>query len=418
MKAVPVTTEEAYSVNWLDVLCKKLVHNQFQRTIKGSLVLVEGKERFAYGDLNGEGVNAEIHVHDINAYKRVLFGGTIGAGEAFMHREWDSPDVLKVIEFFLLNQKEMGNMESSFSFIKKFVVSAVDLFNVNSIGGAKKNIRAHYDLNNDFFSLFLDPSMMYSSAIFEKEGASLESASAHKLDHICRRLDLKPSDHLVEIGSGWGGLAIHAATHFGCRVTTTTISNEQYDYARDKVQRLGLTDKVEVLNKDYRLLEGKYDKLVSVEMIEAVGHRYLNQFFEKCSSLLKENGLALIQAITMGDARFEKQKDKVDFIRKYIFPGGCLPSSAAISKAVMKHTNLHCVGYEDITFHYAKTLEHWRNRFMSKLPDVESLGFDDVFQRMWHFYLAYCEGGFRQRVIHTGQFVFAKPECRKLPEVY
>ncbi len=419
MKAVSVSSSgDTPNQNWIDDLSRKLILSQFKRAQKGALVLYEGDDRFVFGSKDKGVCEAEIHVRNKSVYQQVLFGGTIGAGEAFMQDAWDSPNLTQVIEFFLLNEKELSNMDSRFSALNKYLFSALDLFRLNTVSGAKKNIRAHYDLNNEFFSLFLDESMMYSSAIFDKTNQSLESASANKIDHICRRLNLKPSDHLVEIGSGWGGLAIYAAKHYGCRVTTTTISNEQYLYAKEKVDSLGLSNQVEVLNKDYRLLDGTFDKLVSVEMIEAVGHRYLGQFFKKCNSLLKKDGMALIQAITTGDHRFDKEKNKVDFIRRYIFPGGCLPSNAVISSMLRKHTSMHCVGYEDITFHYAETLSHWRKRFLQALPEVSQLGFDDTFTRMWHFYLAYCEGGFRQRVIHTGQYVFAKPECRSLPKVY
>lgn len=418
MKAASITSgQQSQSNRWLERLCKNLVLRQFSQAKIGKLVLIDGDEKVAFGSESEKEKIAEIHVIHPTAYAKVLFGGTIGAGEAFMQRDWDSPNLLNVIEFFLANEAELGNMESRFSALRKYVLSFFELFNGNSVRGAKKNIRAHYDLNNVFFSLFLDSSMMYSSAIFADKSQTLEDASANKLDHICNRLGLSSDDHLIEIGTGWGGLAIHAASNYGCRVTTTTISNEQYEYATAKVASLGLSERITVLNKDYRQLEGSYDKLVSVEMIEAVGHRYMKSFFQKCNSLLKENGVALIQAITTGDHRFEREKDKVDFIRKYIFPGGCLPSNALISSMLAAHTNMHSIGYEDITFHYADTLAHWRKRFLGALDEVTNLGFDDVFVRMWHFYLAYCEGGFRQRAIHTGQFLFAKPQCRLLPKV-
>jgi len=385
MRAITANTDTIEKTpGMIDRWCRQAVLSKLKAIRHGCLTVHEGSDTFVFGDEQAN-VQAQINIHAASAYRRVLLGGTIGSGEGFMFNDWDTPDVKNVVELFLMNEKELGNMESSFSGFKKVVGSISDLMRFNSIAGAKKNIRAHYDLNNDFFGLFLDSSMMYSSAIFKNSVQDLESAAKYKLDHICRRLNLKEGEHLVEIGTGWGGL--------------------------------GLSDKVTVLNKDYRLLEGKFDKLVSVEMIEAVGHRYLHQFFKKCNELLKDSGVALVQAITTGDRRFEKEKDKVDFIRKYIFPGGCLPSNLVMASMLRKHTDMHSVGYEDITSDYAETLAHWRARFLNALPEVKNLGFDDVFIRMWDFYLAYCEGGFRQRVIHTGQFMFAKPDCRWRPPV-
>ncbi len=258
---------------------------------------------------------------------------------------------------------------------------------------------------------------MYSSAVFSDEDVCLADASLIKLEHVCQRLNIQSSDHLLEVGAGWGGMAIYAAKHHGCRVTTTTISQKQYDLVKDRVHAEGLEGRVEVLLKDYRDLEGEYDKLVSIEMVEAVGHQFYSQFFTKCSSLVKPDGLMLMQAITTCDQRFEKEKNKSDFIRKYIFPGGCLPSNQVVLRYLSKCTDFHLVGLEDITFDYARTLSSWRSQFMGRLDEVRGLGFDDVFIKMWEFYLAYCEGGFSERVINTSQFLFAKPRCRALPRV-
>jgi cyclopropane-fatty-acyl-phospholipid synthase len=272
--------------------------------------------------------------------------------------------------------------------------------------------REHYDLGNDFFKLFLDPTMMYSSAVFPNQETSLDEASLYKLDLICQKLQLSDKDHLMEIGTGWGGMAIYAAKHYGCRVTTTTISEEQYNYACAAVKREGLEDKITLLLKDYRDLDGDYDKLVSIEMIEAVGHEYYDSYFQKCSELLKPDGLMLIQAITILDQRYKHAKNNVDFIQRYIFPGGCLPSNEVISKSVANKTDLHIVDLHDIGMDYARTLAEWRKRFNGSADQVDSMGFDDVFYRMWEFYLCYCEGGFTERAISAAQFLFAKPYAR------
>ena len=282
---------------------------------------------------------------------------------------------------------------------------------------SRKNIAAHYDLSNEFFSLFLDPSLMYSSAIFNKNATTLDEASFFKLDHICKSLALNESDHLLEIGTGWGGMAIHAAKYYGCHVTTTTISQEQYNLAKERIEREGLSDKITLLMDDYRDLEGQFDKLVSIEMIEAVGYKFFDTFFQKCSSLLKDTGVMLIQAITTPDQRYDAQKDQTDFIKKYIFPGGCLPSNLYMHQSVARVTDLQNIGLDDITLSYAKTLAEWRTRFWRNIDEVRSMGFDDVFIRMWDFYLCFCQGGFQERVINTAQYLFAKPMYRSLPEI-
>ncbi len=285
--------------------------------------------------------------------------------------------------------------------------------NRNTEKQARDNISRHYDLSNDFFSLFLDPDMMYSAAIFERPEMSLEQASVHKLDVICHKLELQPEDHLLEIGTGWGGLAVYAARHFGCRVTTTTISREQYETACQRVRAEGLENQITVLFEDYRNLQGSYDKLVSVEMIEAVGHKYYKQYFRGCSNLLKEDGLMLLQAITIPGQRYDYARSSVDFIQRYIFPGGSLPSHEVITSAVRANTDMVIVSMQEIGEDYARTLQIWRDRFLAKLDEVRALGFDEYFIRMWNFYLCYCQGGFEERVIGTSQILFAKPQWRQ-----
>ena len=398
-------------------LAKKIILKSLKKISVGNITVYDGDEVFRFGHQSETQLSAIIHVHNSRAYSQILFGGTIGVGESYMSGWWSANSLVNVIRIFVANQKHLQNMESAFSRIGKSLISKAERLRPNTIRTAKRNIVAHYDLSNEFFKLFLDSSMMYSSAIYKTDDMTLEEAAEYKLEHICQRLDLKKSDHLVEIGTGWGGFAVYAAKKYGCKVTTTTISNEQYNYAVERVKKEGLEERVDVLKKDYRLLNGKYDKLVSIEMVEAVGHRYFDQYFSKCSSLLKSDGKMLIQAITTTDQRFQKEKDNVDFIRRYVFPGGCLPSNAVILERSSRNTDLHLIGLEDITLDYARTLGHWREKFFEQLPTVRSMGFSETFIRLWGFYLCYCEGGFAERVIGTSQFLFAKPDCRSLPPV-
>ncbi|MDP6187636.1 MAG: cyclopropane-fatty-acyl-phospholipid synthase family protein, partial [Pseudomonadales bacterium] len=282
----------------------------------------------------------------------------------------------------------------------------------NTTDRSRENISAHYDLGNDFFSLFLDPSMMYSSAVYPTPDSDLATAAQHKLRLICEDLELTPEDHLVEIGTGWGGMAIFAAEHYGCRVTTTTISREQFDYTVAAVADKGLQDRITVLFDDYRDLRGRFDKLVSIEMIEAVGHQFYDTYFATVSRLLKPHGKAVIQAITMTEQRYEQARDSVDFIKRYIFPGGCLPSLTVISDALARMTDMQMSHLRDITEDYADTLNAWHEGFLEKLDQVRAKGFDDRFINMWRYYLSYCEGGFRERIIGTYQITMTKPGYR------
>ena len=379
----------------------------------GSLTLHEGQGSFHFGtpDLPGE-PQAEVHVHNPALYGQMLTGGSIGSGEAYIQGHWSSPAPVEVMRLFSANLPVLDGLDDSQSWATKIALKIAHRLNKNTHAGSKDNIAAHYDLGNEFFQLFLDPTMMYSSAVFDDPVATLEAASEAKLDEICQQLELAPEDHLLEIGTGWGGMAIHAAKYFGCRVTTTTISREQYDFACARVSEEGLDDQITLLCEDYRSLEGQYDKLVSIEMIEAVGHEFYKNYFECCTKLLKRDGKMVIQAITVADQRYQQARDSVDYIKRYIFPGGCLPSVAVIADHVANDTDLQIVHLRDITEDYANTLSHWRNRFMAQLDAVQSMGFDEQFIRMWEFYLCYCEGGFRERIIGTVQMTFAKPGYR------
>jgi cyclopropane-fatty-acyl-phospholipid synthase len=403
--------------NQIDRWSKRFVLRWLENIRVGYLTVNDGGDIYHFGNTD-DSLTATVTVTSPIAYRDILFNGLVGAGEAYMRGAWQSVDVVSAVRILSANFNEMQSQNSIWSSVNHGITSFLHrYFRENTQENSRLNIAAHYDLGNDFFGLFLDESMMYSSAIYPTADASLEAAATYKLEHICQRLQLNENDHLLEIGTGWGGMAIYAATHYGCRVTTTTISKEQYEHAKAAVKTAQVDDKVTVLLDDYRDLKGQFDKLVSIEMIEAVGHQYYKQYFSACSRLLKSSGLMLIQAITVPDQRYELTKKSTDFIQRYIFPGGELPSVTVMSSHVEKDTDMQIVGVDDITLDYAKTLAAWRERFFDKIDHVREQGFDDVFIRMWDFYFAYCEGGFRERAISTVQLVMAKPRCQHLPYV-
>lgn len=395
---------------------RNLVHGHMSKMQRGQLTLVEGSDSMQYGDTGATGkqsaIVAEIHVQSPAAFSAIAFNGVVGAAEAYMDGLWTTPDLLSVIRFFVSNIVALKGMDKERSAANSVALKLLSMVTKNSVSGSRKNISAHYDLGNDFFELFLDPSMMYSSAVFNGQDLSLEKAAIAKLETMCRKLQLSADDHLVEIGTGWGGMAVYAAKNYGCRVTTTTLSKQQHDFTQALVEENGLGDKVTVVMKDYRELHGQFDKLVSIEMIEAVGHQYFSDYFNKCSSLLKPDGLMSLQAITIADQRYDQARRSVDFIQRYIFPGGCLPSMSVIAKHVAEDTDMGILSVDDITRDYAKTLGFWRKSFEGSLDKVRALGFDERFIRMWLYYLCYCEGGFQERVINTVQVVIAKPDYR------
>ena len=394
-------------------LARSLMLKVLAKLQVGSLTLKEQGETLVFGEKTDPSApHAEVHVHDKDLYRRILTGGGIAAGETYIEGLWSSPDLTSVTRAFSANLAMLGAMSDRQNLLAKTALKLSHWGRRNTATRSRENISAHYDLGNDFFSLFLDPSMMYSSAVFPTPQSDLAAASQHKLHLICEDLELKPEDHLVEIGTGWGGMAIYAAEHYGCRVTTTTISREQFEYTVDAVAQRGLQDRVTVLFDDYRDLTGKFDKLVSIEMIEAVGHQFYDTYFQTVSRLLKPHGKAVIQAITMTEQRYEQARDSVDFIKRYIFPGGCLPSLTVISDALARMTDMQMSHLRDITQDYADTLNAWHEGFLEKLEQVRNMGFDDRFINMWRYYLSYCEGGFRERIIGTYQITMTKPGYR------
>lgn len=396
-------------------IAKKLIWRQLSKIHTGTIVLYEQGVRHSFGEalLPGEDLYSEMHIHDISCYSDILTGGSIGASEAYMTGDWTSPDLTSLIRVMAKNMDILDQIEGGFAAISKPMLKWFHRLNQNTEKGSRRNIASHYDLGNDFFKLFLDPTMMYSSGIFPYEGASMQDASENKLQRICEKLQLSEDDHVVEIGTGWGGFAIYAAKHYGCKVTTTTISEQQFLLAKERVSQEGLQEKVTLLMEDYRNLEGTYDKLVSIEMIEAVGWQFYDTFFEKCSALLKPSGSMLIQAITIEDQRYEKAKNDVDFIQKYIFPGSCIPSINALNTASKNSTDMRLIHLDDFAEHYATTLRTWNQTLAKNLDKVRAQGYSEDFIRMWFFYLCYCEGGFMERTIGVSHLVFAKPSFRK-----
>lgn len=392
------------------------VHALLRRLEEGVVTVVDDEGSATFGRRSAAfDHKCHVHVDDPTMYLDVALGGSIGVGEAYMLGKWTSDDLPTLCRIFARNAAALDGMERGWARLGAPLQALHHRLRRNTREGSRRNIAAHYDLGNDFFALFLDETMMYSAAVFERPGASLFEAQLAKLDRICRKLALGPADHLLEIGTGWGGLAIHAARNYGCRVTTTTISREQRDLALRRVRDAGLDGRVRVLLEDYRDLEGRYDKLVSIEMVEAVGREFLGDFFEKCASLLAPEGVMLLQAITIGDQGYERYARSSDFIKRYIFPGSCLLSIATLSDAVARRTDLRMTHLEDLTQDYARTLHLWRERFLGRADAARRFGYSEDFIRMWDFYLAYCEGGFRERYIGDVQAVFAKPKARPAP---
>jgi cyclopropane-fatty-acyl-phospholipid synthase len=386
-------------------LSRKIAHALLRRIRSGSLTVVENGRALTFG---AGAPRATVHVRSPRAWRKLLRGSN-GLAEAYAQRLWDSPDPTAVVRVAARNARALDSLRRRLAPLLGPSQRARAFASRNTRRRRRRDIAAHYDLGNELFELMLDPTMSYSCALFERPGMSLGEASRAKLERVCEKLDLRPEDHLLEIGSGWGALALHAARAHGARVTTTTISREQHTYTTEQVRRAGLEDRVDVLLEDYRDLRGSYDKLVSIEMIEAVGWRHFGTFFARCSELLSPDGTMLLQAIAIDDRAYDVEKASRSFMNTYIFPNGCLPSMRVIARGVERHTDMTVAHVEDITDHYVHTLRHWRANFERNIHRLAELGYDERFRRIWRLYLAYCEAGFAERRIRDVQVVLAKP---------
>lgn len=395
-----------------DRLLRDRVVSQLATLRSGAVALQDPWDSVTLGEDTGRTPPPALRVHDARFYRAVAIGGSVGAAEAYMDGAWQCDDLVGLVRLLVRNRDLLDDVERGPARIAGWVLRAAHALRRNTASGARRNIAAHYDLGNTFFRLFLSEDLMYSSALFERDDDTLETASTRKLEAICRKLQLREGDRVLEIGTGWGGFALHAAREHGCHVTTTTLSREQYELACQRVTDAGLQERVTVLQRDFRELDGTYDKLVSIEMVEAIGPENLRRYFKCIGERLSANGLALIQAITIEDHRYEKAVRSVDFIKRHVFPGSFIPSIAAMLSAKTAASDLALLHLEDMGLSYARTLQAWRERFLDRLPQVRALGFDERFVRMWEFYLAYCEGGFRERSIGVAQMLFARPGYR------
>lgn len=400
---------------WLIRMARKGLLQRLALLRDGEVRLNADGESHRFGARTARcGLSVTLTVRDPQFWSLSAYGGTVGAGESYINGHWRCDDLTALVRIMVLNRHVMEHMEDGLGArARGSLRRLLHWANRNSRSGSARNIAAHYDLGNDLYRLMLDDTMAYSCGIYLAEDATLHEASVAKFDAVCRKLALTSSDHLVEIGTGWGGLAIHAAENYGCRVTTTTISREQHDFAKEKIAARGLSDRITLLFEDYRDLKGQFDKLVSIEMIEAVGAKYLDTYFAKCSSLLKPTGAMLLQAITLQDQYYRQALKSVDYIQRFVFPGSFIPSVTAICDSVTSVTDMKLFNLEDIGPHYAPTLKAWRERFFANIDKVRALGYPESFVRLWEFYLCYCEGGFAERQLGDVQMLLTKPDCRR-----
>lgn len=408
-----LSNQDQVNLTWFNKRCRQFVFTLLSKLNTGVVEVVEGTQIYTFGELpthtnNQAPLSATIIIKDPTTYIDFIRGGSIGVAESFIENKWQTSDLTVLIRIFARAQEVLDKLESKSPWLSKFKNLLFHKRNRNSQTGSKKNILAHYDLGDELYTRFLDKEMVYSSAIYPNSDATLEEAQLNKFKLICQRLDLKASDHLLEIGTGWGGLAVYAAQNFGCKVTTTTISDAQHAYAKAKIEKLGLLAQITLLKDDYRDLTGEFDKVVSIEMIEAVGYEYMDSFFTQCNARLKPGGKLLIQAITIADQRFKQYLNNVDFIQRYIFPGGFLPSIHLMNQKLSEQTECVLEELHDIGLDYAQTLSDWRDRFLKSYPQLKELGYDERFKRLWLYYLGYCEGAFIERSISTVHFVARK----------
>lgn len=403
--------------NYLSGIFKSIILKRFNNIQFGHIKLTDGNEVYSFGDPESE---STVHVQVLSPdfYLLLGSGGLMGAAESYTAGCWKADDLVALIRNIFRNKDVMSQLDSGWALLFKPINKLLHWLRKNSLSGSKQNILAHYDLSNEFYQLWLDETMTYSCGFFKDRNSTMMDASIEKLDRICRKLDIQSGDSILEIGTGWGSFAIHAAKNYGCHVTTTTISDAQYEMAQNRIQKADLENKITLLKDDYRNLSGQFDKIVSIEMIEAVGHQYVPLYFQKVSSLLKKDGLFAMQGITYNDQNFDIYTGSVDFIKKYIFPGSCLISVSQVTEAMKKYTDLSLSHLEDITLHYATTLKTWREIFLGELEAVKKLGFSNEFINMWEFYFVFCEAGFRERNIGDYQFIFSKSGSRNIRVEY
>ena len=398
---------------WIERACRSAVLDRLAGLREVRLVIRDHAGDTILGDASAP-LRASVEVLDPAFWPAVALRGSVGAGESWIDGHWTSVDLTAVVRAMVRNREVLDGLETGLARVAAPTLRLFHALRPNSLSGARRNIAAHYDTGNAFFSVFLDPTLTYSCAVWDAPETTLEEAQVAKVDGICRRLGLRPSHHLLEIGTGWGYLALHTAGRFGCRVTTTTVSREQFALATERVAKAGLSDRVTVVLRDWRELEGAFDRLVSVEMIEAIGWRLIPEFLRACSRLLKPDGAGLIQSITIADAHYERARRSVDFIQRHVFPGSCIPSVGSLAAAAAA-TDLKITGIEDIGPHYARTLREWRTRLLARADRIRALGHDDRALRLWEFYFAYCEGGFEERALGDAQILLAKPGARLDP---
>lgn len=395
----------------IDRAARGLLLRRLGQLAAGRIQLIDADGTHEIGDSTQEPIT--LTIHRPRFYRRAITGGALGAAAAYLDGDWDCPDLLALFRLFVRDQQAGAQMNNGR--IADLWARLGHALRANTRRGSRRNIRDHYDLGDDLFELFLDESMTYSAAVFDDADRSLEDAQSAKLDRICRKLDLQPEHHVLEIGTGWGSFAVHAAHHYGCRVTTTTLSDAQYARATERVAQAGLADRVTVLQCDYRDLEGQYDRLVSIEMIEAVGHANLPTFFRCCGERLRPDGRMLLQVITTSDREYERYRRSVDFIQRYVFPGSLCPALSALTGAMARSSDLRITHLEDLSADYERTLHEWRDRFWDRIEDVRAQGYPERFVRLWDYYLQYCEAGFAERHIGDLQLVLARPGNRDAP---
>ncbi|MCH2211728.1 MAG: cyclopropane-fatty-acyl-phospholipid synthase family protein [Fuerstiella sp.] len=409
LTTTPQQTGGINTLTWIQRVSRRIVLSWLEKLEDGQIHYVDAERQIACGSPGTTELQTEWIVNDPRFFSQLAAGGSLGLAESYLRNYWQTDDLTDLLRMLYRNLARVPAGSSGLAVLSRVLNRVAFRINSNTRQRSRRHIAAHYDLCNEFFELFLDPTMMYSSGWFETSDSSLHQASVAKLDRICRKLDLRPTDEVLEIGTGWGGFALHAVRNFGCGLTTTTISDAQFSKARSRIIEAGISDRVQLLNNDYRDLDGQYDKIVSIEMVEAVGEKYLDTYFQHCARLLKPGGRFVIQAIVMPEDRYDSYRRSVDFIQQYIFPGGFLPSVSAIQNSVGRTSNLRLESLEDLSEHYARTLKEWRHQFFDHISDVRKLGFDDRFIRMWEYYLCYCEAAFLEQAVRVVQIVWDKP---------